>query len=118
MAQKGKVTSDITYNPDDGPEAYRYLAVYSRLSEYTAMVQEVHGPNYDLRTEDIYGDVLMRVGGGKRHGRTGLSTGQLTCRPLPLCLRCKQGARARAQPYDLGRTSHVIAYNNSRLVLL
>jgi hypothetical protein len=43
--------------------------VYSRLSEYTAMAQEVHGLDYDPRTEYIDGDVLMRVGGGKRHGR-------------------------------------------------
>ena len=69
MAHKGKATSDITYNPDDGPEAYSNLAVYSRLSEYTAMAQEVHGPDYDPSTEDIDRDVLMRVGGGKRHGR-------------------------------------------------
>jgi hypothetical protein len=40
-----------------------------RLSEYTAMAQEVHGPDYDPSTEDIDRDVLMRVGGGKRHGR-------------------------------------------------
>jgi hypothetical protein len=33
------------------------------------MAQEVHGPDYDSRIEDINGDVLMRVGGGKRHGR-------------------------------------------------
>jgi hypothetical protein len=45
-------------------------------------------------------------------------TGQSTHRPLPLYLKCEQGARARAQPYDLGRTTHIIAYNNSRLVLM
>jgi hypothetical protein len=33
------------------------------------MAQEVHGSDYDPRTEDIDRDVLMRVGGGKRHGR-------------------------------------------------
>ena len=64
MAHKGK-----TYNPDDEPEAYSNPAVYNHLSEYTAMAQEVHGPDYDSRTEDINRDVLMRVGGGKRHGR-------------------------------------------------
>jgi hypothetical protein len=48
---------------------YSNPAVYSLLSEYTAMGQVVHGPVYDPRTEDIDGDVLMRVGGGKRHGR-------------------------------------------------
>jgi hypothetical protein len=69
MAHKGKATSDVTYNPDDGPEAYSNLTVYSRLHEDTTMAQEIHGPDYDPRTEDIDGNVLMRVGGGKRHGR-------------------------------------------------
>jgi hypothetical protein len=53
-------------------EAYSNPAVYNRLSEYTAMSQEVHGPDYDPRTEDIDVDVLTRVGGGKRHGSTRL----------------------------------------------
>jgi hypothetical protein len=61
--------SDVIYNPEDGPEAYSNPTVYSRLSEYTTMAQEVHGLDYDPRTEDINGDVLMRVGGGKRHVR-------------------------------------------------
>ena len=51
-------------------------------------------------------------------GGTGLPTGQLTRPPLPLYLRCEQGARARVQPYDLVTIAHSIAYNNSRLVLL
>jgi hypothetical protein len=69
MAHKGKATSDVTYNLDDGPMAYSNPAVYNRLSEYTVMAQEVHGPDYDPRTEDIDEDVLMRAGGGKRHGQ-------------------------------------------------
>jgi hypothetical protein len=69
MTHKGKETPDVTYNPDDGPEAYSNPAVYIRLHEYTAMAQEVHGLDYDPRTEDIDGDVLMRVGGDKRHGQ-------------------------------------------------
>jgi hypothetical protein len=62
MAHKGKTTSDVTYNPDDGPEAYTNPAVYSRLHDYTAMAREVHGPDYDPSTEPIDPDVLMRVG--------------------------------------------------------
>jgi hypothetical protein len=45
------------------------LSSISCLSEYTAMPKEVHAPDYDPRTEDIDIDVLMRVGGGKMHGR-------------------------------------------------
>jgi hypothetical protein len=69
MAHKGKATSDVNYNPEDGPKAYSNPVVYSHLSEYTAKAHEVHGPDYDHRTEDIDGDVLMRIRGGKRHGR-------------------------------------------------
>jgi hypothetical protein len=77
MAHKGKATSDVTYNPDDRPEAYSNPAVYSHLSEYTAMAQEVHGPDYDSRTEDIDRDVLMRVRGGKKHGRYWIADGAI-----------------------------------------
>jgi hypothetical protein len=69
MAYKGKATSDVTYNLDDGPEAYSNPTVYNRLHDYTTMAQEVHGSKYDSSTEQIDPDVLMRVGGGKRHGR-------------------------------------------------
>jgi hypothetical protein len=69
MAHKGKATSDVTYNSDNGLETYSNPAVYSRLYDYTAMAQEVHGPEYDPRTEQIDLDVVMRVEGGKRLGR-------------------------------------------------
>jgi hypothetical protein len=69
MSHKGKAMSDVTYNPDDGPEAYKNPAVYNLLHDYTAMAQEVHVPEYDPRTKQIDPDVLMRVRGGKRHGR-------------------------------------------------
>jgi hypothetical protein len=82
MAHKGKATSDVTYNPDDEPEAYSNPAVYSCLHDYTAMTQEVHGPEYDPRTEEIDPDVLMRVGGGKRHGRYWIVKGKCALGPF------------------------------------
>ncbi|CAN6294076.1 unnamed protein product [Urochloa humidicola] len=33
------------------------------------MAREVHGPEWDPTTAEIDGDILMRVGGGKQHGR-------------------------------------------------
>jgi hypothetical protein len=83
MAHKGKATSDVTYNPDDGPEAYNNPAVYSRLHDYTAMAQEIHGPEYDPSTEQIDPDVLMRVGGGKRHGRYWIDNGAIDSSSTP-----------------------------------
>jgi hypothetical protein len=33
------------------------------------MARIVHGPEYDPTIQDLDGEVLMRVGGGKKHGR-------------------------------------------------
>jgi hypothetical protein len=77
MAHKGKATSDVTYNLEDGPQAYSNTTIHTCLSEYTIMIREVHELEYDLRTKDTDGDVLMRVGGGKRHGRFGYTKSRL-----------------------------------------
>ncbi|XP_066351609.1 probable disease resistance protein At1g52660 [Miscanthus floridulus] len=61
MAHKGKATSDVDYNPEDGPEAYINATVHNRLSEYTSMASEVHGSEYDPSTEDLDGEVVMRA---------------------------------------------------------
>jgi hypothetical protein len=83
MAHKGKATSDVTYNPNDMPKAYSNPAVYIRLSEYTAMAQEIHGLDYDPRTKDNDRDVLMRVRGGKRHGRYWIANGAIDSSSTP-----------------------------------
>ena len=69
MAHKGKATSDVNYNPADPPEAYSNTTVHKRLSEYNSMATEVNGPDFDPSTEPIDAEVVMRVGGGKKHGR-------------------------------------------------
>jgi hypothetical protein len=69
LAHKGKATSDVDYNPKDPPSAYTNETVHSRLSEYTSMARIVHGPEYDPTIQDLDGEVLMRGGGGKKHGR-------------------------------------------------
>jgi hypothetical protein len=62
---------------------YTNPADHSRLSEYTAMAKEVHGPDYDPRTEDIDGDFLMRAGGGKRHGQYWIADGAIDSSSTP-----------------------------------
>jgi hypothetical protein len=47
------------------------------------MAQEVHGPDYDMRTEDIDVDVLMRLEGGKRHGRYWIADGAIESSSTP-----------------------------------
>jgi hypothetical protein len=51
MAHKVKAMSDFTNNLEDGPKAYNNPIVHSHLSEYTIVSKEVHGLEYDSRTE-------------------------------------------------------------------
>ena len=67
MACKGKATSGVTYNLDDPLSAYSNPSIHGRLQAYTEMGTQAHGPDWDLRTHTLDGEVIMRVGGGKKH---------------------------------------------------
>jgi hypothetical protein len=43
MAHKGKATSDVDHNPEDGIEVYNNMNVHNSLSEYTSMEREAMG---------------------------------------------------------------------------
>ena len=70
LAHKGKATApEVTYNPADGPEVYTSASVHSKLSEYTSTARERHGEDFDPATQPLDTDLLMRLVGGKQHGR-------------------------------------------------
>jgi hypothetical protein len=53
-----------------GPlSAYSNPSIHSRLTVYTTAAKSVHGPEYDPSNQDFEGDLVMRVSGGKKHGR-------------------------------------------------
>jgi hypothetical protein len=47
MAHKDKATSDVSYNPEDPPEAYNNPSVYTRINEYTSVARSLCGDDYD-----------------------------------------------------------------------
>jgi hypothetical protein len=47
MAHKDKATYDISYNPDDPPEAYTNPTVYTHINEYVLAARTLHGDDYD-----------------------------------------------------------------------
>ena len=75
MSHKGKATSAVSYNPEDPPEGH--------ISEYTSAVRSVHGPQYDPSTPDFDAEIVMRVGGGKKHGRYWLIDGVIDSTSTP-----------------------------------
>ena len=55
--------------PECPPKAFSNATVHSRLSQYNSMATEVHGPEFDPSMAPIDGEIIMRVGGGKKHDR-------------------------------------------------
>jgi hypothetical protein len=68
MAHQGKATSTIDWHPEDPAESYTNEGISECLSQYTEMARAVHGPEYDPITVNLDGEIVMRVGEGKKHG--------------------------------------------------
>ena len=70
LANKGKAKApSTTYSSSDGPEKYTSPVVYDKLTKYSAAAREAHGDSYDVTSEPIDPEIVMRLGGGKQHGR-------------------------------------------------
>jgi len=82
LAHKGKA-SEVTYNPDDPPSAYSNPSVHTRINMYTKAGRQVHGPDWDLSAHDLDGELIMKVGGGKKHGRYFIGEGTLDTASTP-----------------------------------
>ena len=98
MAHKGKATSDVDYNPKDPPSAYTNETVHNRLSQYTEMARSVHGPEYDPTTAELDPEVIMRVGGGKKHGRYWIADSTLDTATTPTLAQIRARSTSSCPP--------------------
>ena len=70
LSHQGKATDpENIYDPTKGADAFTNPNAYEKVVQYTEAVRKRHGEAYDLATEPLDTDVLMRTGGGKQHGR-------------------------------------------------
>ena len=83
LAGKGKATSNVTYNPDDPPSAYSNPSVHRRIQAYTEMGRQVHGPDWDPSSQPLDGEVIRRLGGGKKHGHYYIGDGLVDTASTP-----------------------------------
>ncbi|TVU40581.1 hypothetical protein EJB05_14048, partial [Eragrostis curvula] len=99
LAHKGKVSSiEVDYNPEDGPEAYSNATVHARLQQYTEMAREKHGPEWNPSTEDLDGEIIMRIGGGKKHGRYWIGDSTLDTASTPTLSEIRARSSSSAPP--------------------
>ena len=95
LAHKGKA-SEVTYNPDDPPSVYSNPSVHARINMYTEAGMQVHGPDWDPSAHDLDGELIMKVGGGKKHGRYFIGEGTLDTASVTTL------SRIRARTMDSG----------------
>ena len=51
------------------PSVYTNPSVHACINMYTEAGRQVHGPDWDPSAHDLDGELIMKVGGGKKHGR-------------------------------------------------
>jgi glycerol dehydrogenase-like iron-containing ADH family enzyme len=84
MAHKGKATSDVSYSVSDGPEAYNNPSFGRRIAEYTKACEQKYGEDYNESEHEIDTDIVMALGGGKKHERLWIGDGIINSSSLRL----------------------------------
>jgi len=92
MSHKGLASSDVSFNVDDPPEAYTNASVYDKVTAYAQVARQVHGPDYDPSTDDIDGDLVMRIGGDKKHGRYWIGNSVIDKSTTPILTQIRASA--------------------------
>jgi hypothetical protein len=84
LAHKGKARAPgNVYNPADGADAYTNESVYPKLAQYTEAARRRHGDDFDPATEPLDTDLVMRLGGGKQHGRYWMANSAIESSSVP-----------------------------------
>ena len=99
LAHKGKATApDLTYNPEDPPEAYTNTSVHSKLSEYSSAARTCHGEDFDPASQPLDADLVMRLGGGKQHGRYWMADSQVDTASTPTLSQIRATSTSSSLP--------------------
>ena len=98
MAHMGKADEGLNYDPNQPASSFTNANIQARLDGYTSMAREVHGADYDPLEHDLDGEVVMRAGGGKKHGRFWLGDGALDTDSTPTLSQLKARSTSSSAP--------------------
>jgi hypothetical protein len=99
LAHKGKATaSETTYNPDDSSESYNNPSIHSCFTTYAEMGRQIHGPEWDPIRGPFDGEMVMRIGGGKKHDHYYMGDSLLDTASTPTLAVVKEKDTGNAPP--------------------
>ena len=98
ISHMGRASSSVSFDPSASREVYSDPTVHTKVQEYTSKVREVHGEDYDVRTEPIDAETIMRLGGGKKHGRLWIADGAIDSTTVPSLDVLRARSTSSSQP--------------------
>jgi len=98
MSHMGKASSSVSFDPAALPQVYSDPNVYTKVQEYTSSVREIYGEDYNVRTEPIDAEAIMRLGGGKKHGRLWIADGAIDSTTVPSLDAIRARSTSSSQP--------------------
>jgi hypothetical protein len=72
--------------------------MYTKVQEYMSKVREIHGEDYDVRTEPIDAEAIMRLRGGKKHERLWIADGAIDSTTVPSLDAIRARSTSSSQP--------------------
>ena len=69
VSHMGRVKSGVVFNPDAPAHAYSDPTIHGKVRDYTEAVRALRGSDYNLSTEPLETEVIVRIGQGRKHGR-------------------------------------------------
>jgi hypothetical protein len=72
--------------------------VYTKVQDHTSAVREIHGKDYNVHTEPIDAEVIMRLGGGKKHGRLWIADSAIDSSTVPSLDAIRARSTSSSQP--------------------
>ena len=94
----GRASSSVSFDPAAPPQVYSDPNVYTKVQEYTSSVREIYGEDYNVRTEPIDAETIMRLEGGKKHGRLWIAYGAIDSTTVPSLDAIQAWSTSSSQP--------------------
>jgi hypothetical protein len=102
LSHMGRSSSSVSFNPAAPPQTYSDPNMYTKVQEYKSAVREIHGEDYNVRTEPIDVEAIMRLGGGKKHGRLWIADGAIDSSTVPSLDAIRARSTSSSQPIAHG----------------
>ena len=98
MSHMGRASSSVSFDPAAPPQMYSDPNAYTKVQEYTSTVRRIYGEDYNVRTEPIDAEAIMRLGGGKKHGRLWIADGAIDSTTVPSLDAIRARSTSSSQP--------------------